>query len=336
MNNRITIPEDPMSRFRDLYAALEKDRRWWRDTRRLRYAAMAAVGCEGTPVNVAQGIRRMEKALKEASPWHLNIGAHMRFIVAALLYQNRDSGRGFMNELRRVRKLFRGERLPRTLVFELIAVLILRIQAGGATVSQSTVRRLRDIYQEMKRHHRFLTGADDLPACAILTGQEGTATKLVDRTEAIYGELRAQGFQKGNPLQTTANVLSLAPGLPHELAGRATSLKQRFKSKGVRINQRDYDELAILSFLSQPTSRVVDRVLAQRAQLKQIRPKIDRATTFDLAAGITFLELAGRQVHARMLSGTKAMIDMQAIVAAQQAVLVCAAGAAVAASASSG
>lgn len=336
MNNRIAIPEDPISRFRDLYAALEKDRRWWRDSRRLRYAAMAAVGCEGTPANVAQGIRRMEKSLKEASPWHLSIGSHMRFIVAALLYQNRDSGRGFMNEVRRVRKMFRGERLPRALVFELIAVLILRIQADGKTVSQDTVRRLRDIYQEMKRHHRFLTGADDLPACAILTGQEGAPTNLVARTEEIYGELRAEGFQRGDPLQTTANVLSLAPGLPHELVGRAASLKERFKNKGVRVYQRDYDELAILSFLSQATASVVDRVLAHREQLKHIRPRIDRATTFDLAAGITFLELAGRQVGVGTLSGTKALIDMQAIVAAQQAVLVCAAGAAVAASASSG
>jgi len=336
VKNRIALPEDPMSRFRSLYEALEKDRRWWRDSRRLRYAAMAAVGCEGTPVNVAEGIRRMGKALQEASPWHLNVGAHLRFIVAALLYQNGDSARGFMNELRRVRKMFRGERLPRALMFELIAILILRIQADGTAITQHTVRRVREIYDEMKRHHRFLTGADDLPACAILAGQQGTPTNLVDKTEAIYSELRAEGFQRGDPLQTTANVLSLAQSSPHDLAGRTARLKEGFKKNGVRIHQRDYDELAILSFLSQQTARIVDRVRANREQLKKIRPKIDRATAFDLAAGITFLELASRQVDTTTLSGAKALIDMQAIVAAQQAVLVCAAGAAVAAGASAG
>ncbi len=330
MKTRITLPDDPMSRFRSLYVELEKDRRWWRDSRRLRYAAMAAVGCEGAPTDVARGIRRMEKSLKEASPWHLNIGTHLRFIVAAILYQNGDSARAFMNELRRVRKLFRGERMPRALAFELIAILILRIQAGGSTIAQNTVRRTRDIYDEMKQHHRFLTGADDLPACAILAGQEGTPTHLVDKTEAIYEELRSQGFKKGNPLQTTANVLSLAPSSPHEPARRAANLKDEFKQGGVRISQRYYDELAILSFLSQHTSRIIDRVLANRETLKKIRPRIDRPTTFDLAVGITFLELASREVKATTLSGAKALMDMQAILAAQQAALVCAAAAAAA------
>ncbi len=274
-------------------------------------------------------------SLKEASPWHLSIGPHLRFIVAAILYQNGDTARAFMNELRRVRKVYRGERLPRTLVFELISILILRIQAAGSTITQSTVRRVRDIYHEMKRHHRLLTGADDLPACAILAGQEGTPSNLVDKTEAIYDELRALRFQRGNPLQTTANVLSLAPYLPHELARRAANLRDEFKQNGVRISQRDYDELAILSFLSQHTARIVERVLTHRDGLRKIKPKIDKATSFDLAVSLTFLELASHEMDAATLSGTKAMIDMQAIIAAQQAVLVCASAAVVAASASS-
>ncbi len=277
----------------------------------------------------------MERSLKEASPWNLDMGSHLRFVVAATLYHHGDSAKAFMREVARVRKMFRKERLPRTLAFELIAVLILRIQNDGGAISPNTVRRLREIFDEMKRHHRWITGADDLPACAILTGQQGTPKDLVDKTEVIYGELRHHKFQKGNPLQTTANVLSLARSTPRELADRAVRLKDEFKQNGVRIAQGDYDELAILCFLELRADRIVDTVLSKREELKKIRPKIDRATTFNLAAAMTFIELAGREVDATTLSGAKALMDMQAIIAAQQAVLVCAAGAAVAASASS-
>ncbi len=335
MKTRIALPRDPLSRFRSLYEALEKDRRWWRDSRRLRYGAMAALGSEGSPATVARGIRLMEKSLKEASPWNMDIGSHLRFVVAATLHHNGDSAKAFMREVIRVRKMFRKERLPRTLAFELIAVLILRIQNSGGAISPNTVWRLREIFDEMKRHHRWITGADDLPVCAILTGQEGTPKHLVDKTEAIHGELRHRKFQKGNPLQTMANVLSLARSSSRELADRAVRLKDEFKQNGVRISQRDYDELAILCFLELRADRIVDTVLGKRDELKKIKPKIDRATTFDLAVAMTFIELAGREVDATTLSGAKALIDMQAIVAAQQAVLVCAAGAAVAASASS-
>jgi hypothetical protein len=335
MKTRTAFPKDPLSRFRSLYEALEKDRRWWRGSRRLRYAAMAALGSEGDPATIARGIRRMESSLKEASPWNLDMGSHLRFVVAATLYHNGDSAKAFMNELVRVRKMFRGERLPRSLAFELIAVLILRIQNDGRAISPDRVRKLREIYDEMKRHHRWITGADDFPACAILTGQEGTPKHLVDKTEAIHGELRHHKFQKGNPLQTMANVLSLARSSPRELADRAVRLKDGFRQNGVRIYQRDYDELAILCFLELRADRIVDAVLGKREELRRIKPKIDRATTFNLAVAMTFIELAGREVDATTLSGAKVLIDMQAIMTAQQAVLLCAAGAAVATSASS-
>jgi len=68
MQPRIAIPENPLARFRSIYEALEKDRRWWRDSRRLRYAAMAAISTEGDPSSIASGMRNIEKGLKEASP----------------------------------------------------------------------------------------------------------------------------------------------------------------------------------------------------------------------------------------------------------------------------
>ncbi len=332
MQPRIVIPENPLARFRSLYQALERDRRWWRDSARLRYAAMAAICTQGDPATIASGIRSMERALKEASPWHMDVGSHIRFIVGAILYQNGDGAKSFINAFVRTRKMFRDEKLRRALAMELLAFLVLRIQAGGGSVTKQKIRRFREIYDEMKQHHKWLTGADDFPACAILSGQDGTPKRIGDRIEQIYTELRCQKFRAGNPLQTAANILFIVDGTPQILAERAGNLRTLFNEHKVRASEKHYDELALLSFLEVPGEKIVGRVLAIREDINnKIRPRFDTVTAFNAAAGIAFVEFGGHEADSVALTNAKSLIDIQAVVAAQQAAIAGAAAASTAA-----
>ena len=331
MHSRISIPENPLARLHSIYEALEQDRRWWRSSVRLRYAAMAAICTEGSPASVAGGIRNMDMSVKEASPWNMDVGSHIRFIVGSILYQNGDSGKSFIKEVERVRKMFRTEKLHRALRMEMMAVLVLRIQAGGGTISRQTVRRFHEIYDEMKQHHRWLTGPDDFPACAILTGQEGTPRAIGQKTEEIYSELRTLKFPSGNPLQTAANLLFLADGTPQQLAEKMAHLKAEFRGRKVRISQLNFDELAILAFLKQPAERVVADVVANREELKTVRPRFDAGTLFNAAVAVTFVKMFGTSVDTVSLNRAKTVIDIQAVIAAQQAAAMAGAAAAAAA-----
>ncbi len=321
-----------VDRFKAIYAAFDKERRWWRSSIPLRYAAMAAIQCEGDAIRVARGIRTVNKGLKEGSKWHWSVSPLVQFPVGAILYQKGDTATQFLRELVRVRKLFRNEKLHRAFTFELLAVLILRLQAGDKLIDQHTIHRFKAIYDEMKRHHKWLTGPDDFPACAILTGQSGTPRAIGEDIEAIYEELTHQGFARSNPLQTMANIMYLAPGSPREVAARARAFKDHFKEHKVRITQLDWDELAMLSILEKRPATVVKRVVAIREHLAKIRPRIEKPTTFGLAVGIAFLEFAAVTQRDESVSHTKVLMDVQSILAAQQAVLA-AAGAAAAASA---
>ena len=242
MPKRVTIAAPPLERFKAIYAALEQDRRWWRNSTRLRYGAMAAIACRGDAGDVATGIRTMSKALSEEFPWHWGVSAQVQFIVAASLLQHRDSAKAFVQELVRVRKMLRREKLHRGFQYELIAVLMLRIQGKGKAVSDSTVRRFAEIYAEMSRHHRFLTGPDDFPACAILTGRTGTPRKILEDVEAIYQEMRTHKFARGNWLQAAANIMQLADADASGLARRASAIRDEFKKRKVRIHEPDYAE----------------------------------------------------------------------------------------------
>lgn len=329
------LPTDPLRRFVRLYDALNRDRGFWGDASSLRFAAMAAVTCPGEPADIARSLRATADEIKELSGWFGALRSPLRFIVSALLLLSGDSARAFFVEVERVREIFRRYGLRRGGIYETMAILILRQQQGLTPVPDGAVERFRALYEEMKRHHWWLTGPDDFPACAILVGEDGTAEDIGRGIETLYQALRGRGFSTGDPLQTAANILYLAHADPDSLADRYHRLAEGFRSVGVSIWQSDYDELAILSFLDHPASRIIDQVLDHRREMESLRPRPDRSLTFNLAAGIAFLELVQLDADLKQITDAKALMDMQAIIAAQQAAAAAAASSAAAAASSS-
>jgi hypothetical protein len=335
MDNTLFFPEDPLQRFRDIYEALNKERGWASSASPLRFAAMTAVTCPGRPAEVATAIRDKADEIKTASGWFGTLNSQLRFVVGAMLMLRNDTVDDLLDEVKRVRQLFREASLRRATVYETMAILILRFQAGREPIRTAAVERFKAIYEEMKRYHWWLTGPDDFPACAILAGQDETPSRIGHEIERIYNALREEGFSTGDPLQTAANILYLARLEPGTIAHRYRKLADGFRAKSVSIWQSDYDELAILSFLDHPTHVVVDRVLDNRAVMEALRPKPDRSLTFNLAASIAFLELVQLDQDLKVITDVKALLDMQAIINAQQAAAAASASSAAGGSAAS-
>lgn len=325
------LPNDPLERFTQIYRALNADRGWFSDASPLRFAAMAALMCPGSPDSVAQSIRDVAEELRKRAGWFGELNGSLRFIVAAMLVQNGDSANAFMDESERVRKLFREAKIRRGGSYEVIAVLILR---GNAKTEPElgTVRRLQAIHEEMSKHQWWLTDVGDIPACAILTARPQSPAEIAQEAEDIYQALVQEGFKKGNPLQAAANLLCLANQGPDHIAARFRSLAEAFGQQGTAIWKNEYDELAILSFLQQPASHVVDEVLYAQERISQLSPKPGRSLAFNLASSIAFTKLAQAECQVDSVTDAKAMIDMQAIINAQQAAIAAATAASVAAS----
>jgi len=329
------LAADPLNRFRDLYDALNAERGWFGDPSSLRFAAMTAVTCQGSPAEVTSAIRSMAEEIKRLSGWFGELNSSLRFIVSAILVLNRDSASDFLAEVERGRELFRQASLRRGGIYETIAILILRLQNDLAPITTEAVIRFKAIYEEMKRHHWWLTGPDDFPACAILVGQEASPGEIGAAIERIYQALNETGFSTGDPLQTAANLLYLSRLDPDVAAERYFELANGFRQSGVAIWQSDYDELAILTFLNHPPYRVVERVLEHRKAMEELKPKPDRSLTFNLAASIAFLELVQLDENLGAITDAKALMDMQSIINAQQAAAAAAASSAATAAAAS-
>ncbi|MDP6356255.1 MAG: DUF4003 family protein [Planctomycetota bacterium] len=336
MREPFHIPADPLSRFIDIYEALDSERGWGSDASPLRFAALTAACCPGHPADVASEIRHISDRIKDLSGWFGELNSSLRFIISAILLLNGDDAGGFLDEVRRVRDLFRAYGLRRGGIYETMAILVLRLQHSLSPIPEGAIARFGEIYEEMKRHHWWLTGPDDFPACAILVGQGASPTEIGLAIEDLYQALNRRGFSTGDPLQTAANLLYLA-NLDAEIAAdRYSDLAEGFRRNGVSIWQSDYDELAILTFLNHGAGTIVRCVLTNRGEIEQLRPKPDRSLTFNLASSITFLELVQVDENLEAITDAKALMDMQSIINAQQAAAAAAASsAAVAASASS-
>lgn len=75
------------------------------------------------------------------------------------------------------------------------------------------VRRGQCIFEEIKEHHYFLTGAEDGTIAIALAQQEKleslTTKQVGDLVEEYYQALNAQGFHKSNQLQFVSKEMSL-------------------------------------------------------------------------------------------------------------------------------
>ena len=322
MTRDTTLPGKPVHRFIELHVALTKERGWLGNAASLRYAALSAITCPGDGDAVARAIRTVAADLKERAGWFGEMNSPLRFILAAILVQHKDTVVDFLNEVDRVRELFRAEGLRRGGVYEVMAILVLRLQHAGKPITVRSIKRLKALYEEMKRHHWWLTGPDDYPACAILAMQRGEPRQIGDDIEALYRALEERGAKQGDPLQTAANVLYLARRKRWTAAERFHAMRRSFEAAGVPIHKADYEELAVLSFLDHPSSRIIKRALEIRDQLGTLDPAPEAQVTLSLACSLTFMELIQLDRNMKNIIEAKAMLDMQAFIAAQQAAMV--------------
>ena len=320
------LQRDPWPRFVALHDAFDQDRGMWGDRAPLRFAAVTMLAMPGTAEDVAARVRAEDKAIADELGWLSDIGSSIRLLIAGLLVKQGDTAHGFLEEVERVSTMFRKAKVRRARIYETIAILVMRQRTGNQPLTMEHVERFKAIYDELKRYHWFLTGADDFPACAILVGQPGEPEVIGRQIEDVYQALRTRAkLWRGDPLQTAANVLYLSGLEADEIADRFARLAAGFKAAGVRVGQAEYDELAVLCFLARPLEAIVDSVVGMRDRIRKDLEGVDKSMAFSLGTSIAFVQLVAGHADLGPLADAKMLLDMQAILAARQAAMAAAA-----------
>ncbi|MDC0674961.1 DUF4003 family protein [Nannocystis radixulma] len=306
---------DPFDRFQTLFAALQAR---GGDPDSLRLVAINLLGMPGEPDDIVERVRACDRELAPRFGWWSCTASDTRHVLASQLVKAGDRADAFVAEVDRVGGLFRAVGVRRGGVYETLAVLVLRRTLGGAPALRPHVERFAAIYAEMKRHHWWLTGPEDFPACAMLVGVAGDPVAIGAGIEAIYRALHERAaLRPGDALQTAANILYLSGLDALEIAERFALIVRQFRAAGAKIGQQEYDDLAILCFLALPVERLVATVIAIRDRLTASR-WWSRRGNLGLATNLAFVHLVGEDGALGPLADAKLLLDIQALVAARQ------------------
>lgn len=281
----------PLERYRAILAALAPERESWLDDFWLRFAAHVAVLCPDDPSTIAARIRHLAAGLAAHAKWYQDLASPARFAVAALLLLHHLPFRDFIAEHSRSAELFGEVGLPNSGFNHTLTVLILLITPNRHMRSMLEAGRLKAIHSGMKSYHWWLTGPEDMPACAALAQCHGSAEEIVARTEVCYRRLHEAGLNIGDHLQTAANLLPLAGTDPDASVTRYRALKSALEAREVTLLPAHYESLSLLTLLDHRPETVVDRMLAVLNELDLLQPEVLISANLAIAADLTILDL---------------------------------------------
>ncbi len=321
---------DTLRHYLDTFEALRSRKRWTTDTEVLRFAALALGSLE--LADPGRALEDTARTLYRSSSALHPLKSPIRHAVAAMILRRELDPVDVVRRLERIRRLFRQHRLRRGGAMEVLAALILVLDAGERPVAEARVIRLREIFRRWKDAHPWLTGNDDYPMAALHATRDEDIDVLAYDVERVYEALRARRFSRGNPLQLVSHILALSPHGPDGGTERFLGVVQSLRQRGERIGSSQWDEAALIALLDGDPAQLAGRLLTLRDALRQTRHRPNKAVAYSLAAGLVLAEAARAGGDAKRALDARALQAVQAALDAQQAaVIACIAATSVAA-----
>jgi hypothetical protein len=184
----------------------------------------------------------------------------------------------------------------------------------------SVVKKAKEVYDQMKIKHPWITGGDDYPL-ALLIAHGG---KSIDRVEAIYSGLHDKGLKKGNQLQSLSNILSLSNDEEYVLIDRVIELIERCHKNGFKVNSIMYPGIGLIALVENDQKNMsnvieVTRELKKTKKFKWLEKNLLFMFAVTIVAEDIKQELSIKTIHETTLN-----ITIEQIVMAQTAVMLAA------------
>lgn len=309
-----------VERYLEVFEDLRRRKRWSTDRNVLRFAALTLA-----PIDVRDPGARLEataKDLAKEAGIFSPLRSSIRHVVAAMLLRRKLAPRPTVRRIKETLEYFKEHKLRRGGTHPLLAALLLVLNADGKSVPKQRVARLKAIIDRWNQDHRFLTGVDDYPMAAMHAGREVDIQALGADVEEIYQALRKARFNRGNQLQLVSHLLTLSELGPRAAAMRFTRLAAALKKQGQRISISQYDEVALLALGSGRPAEIAALAIRYRDRVRAAKPRPQASLAFSLAAGLVLAEQAERAGDLGGVGTAANLRAVQALIEAQQAVMV--------------
>lgn len=292
-----SAPTSPLlGRYAAIRAELHAISAWRDHPTALRFAALVGAHVPGEPAQVAREIGRAALELQQHAGWFGAMHGALRYTVAAALVATGADPKPFAYEAERVQGLLRELHAPRGKDFVALAIAVLRVLGQGQAIPDDAVVRVKHIYDRLKARHWWLTGADDLPACALLASCADGPAMLGNAVEALYTGLRERGYAAGNHLQAGATLLALPGWEPAAAIARFDRMAHEIRTGDAGVWYEYYPAVAALALADGEAPSLAARFVVSFHALRAIDSSLPAEECSNLAAGIVLGETTrGRQ-----------------------------------------
>jgi len=268
--------------------AMERLRRRfrWSDGTTLRFAALTLASLDRGRGFPEEEFASLSETIRRTSRVFSRMRTSRRFLLASCLLRfGGDPRRRFEEVLEAQRALL--EAGLRTSYHTTTAAAILTVTATTPEEVRRRAARVAALVAEMKRAHWWVTGPDDYPAAATLSGLPGELAAVLERVEAIHAGLKRAGLRGAQQLQLCSHILALHPEGPERAAERFLELVKGFAARGLSRSKECWDEAALLSLLPGHTEALLDLFETIYRQLRGLRAlRWNRKVAFPAAAAL--------------------------------------------------
>ncbi|ANU24373.1 DUF4003 family protein [Planococcus donghaensis] len=177
--------------------------------------------------------------IKKNEGWTSPLRSHLLHVAAAFMVLKEESIESSLKLVNQNQQALNDAGFWKT-SYTYLAALLMK--------SPEEAERARALYEEMKKHHKFLTSNEDIPYAALLGSREGTVEERAATMNMYYKDLREQGFSMGNDLQWLSQIMTFeSPVYNPEMVGKVVAIQQFLKDEKVKIK---YAQYPILGFLA--------------------------------------------------------------------------------------
>lgn len=225
----------------------------------------------------------------------------------------------------------------RSYTYRPVTAYTLLLSCSQSEVDQRIAKAYR-IFTEMRKNHPWLTSGDDYPLAVLLAESKVEISEIMYNIENIYDQLQEAGFSRSNGLQFLSHILNFSSEEDQVKAKRCYELYKFFKDNGQHIYSTYYSSLGLITLLAEKSKEAADKVLELAEYLKKDRRFrwLGRETIFLTAAALVSSQYLENMKKNNEVFQTVAFVTIEALIAAQTAIMLGATCTATAAASSGG
>ncbi len=154
----------------------------------------------------------------------------------------------------------------------LLAAMVI-VDLSPLQEQDAVIRRTRDIYQEMRKAHPWLTSEDDMPFSALMAVTGRDCTSIYEEAEKCYGILKQEFSATAETRQMLSHILSIYPGFAESKCEKVRILDEGLrKAKHPLGKDRYLSILGTLAGTSLPAEELVRIIGEADDYLKTRKP----------------------------------------------------------------